>query len=155
MSNSTIDRLRTELAKEDYASLVSSQDYVAIASLLNELPLVDNPTPRQQVPLVPSIDELYRAITPSEAVDVYKQLPTLLSDIRNALIARNTLFLESYFAISSASGLISNESLGKVQALLVRTQPDPTYQAKVPGDSIAHTLGIFPVTSSQVQEALN
>ena len=52
-------------------------------------------------------------------------------------------------------GLISPESAGKIQALLEATEDDPGYQQYIKSESRAQQLGIYPVSSFEVQGALN
>jgi hypothetical protein len=152
MTNARIEIIKEELTKEQYALLVEDQDYPVIANQLNEKPLIPNPTPQATVPKIPAILELFGAIAPVEAIEIYK-IPGLVGDIRTAAETRNKAALEAYFTI--VSGLLSEKSKTAITALLNQTQLDPNYRAQINGQSKAELLQIYPVTASQVQEALN
>ncbi|QLE42269.1 hypothetical protein FD723_18795 [Nostoc sp. C052] len=147
-----IEILKSELAKSEYTALVQSQDYPAIASLLNKKPLIPNPVGQITVDKLPTILELFAAITPAEAIEIYK-IPGLVADIRVAADSKNKASLQAYLVI--VSGLLSQQSKDAVQILLNQTQLDPNYQSQIPGQSKAEQLGVYPVSPSQVQEALN
>jgi hypothetical protein len=54
-----------------------------------------------------------------------------------------------------AGGVLSQSSYDAIIAKLGETEPDPSYQSQIPGQSRAEDLGVYPVNASQVQEALN
>lgn len=147
-----IEILKTELASNQYQSLVVAQNYQAIANQLNNRPLIANTATQQTVPLIPSIENVYAAITPEEALTLY-QIPGLVDGIKQAITLASLPDLQIYFAIASTK--LSTQSQINVQALLAKTQLDPNYQSQVPGQSRADQLGIYPVNSAQVQAALN
>lgn len=147
-----IQIIKTELTNPSYASLITVQDYVGIANLLNQIPLIPNPVAQATVDKLPGILDLFGAIAPAEAVEIYK-IPGLVQDIRTATETSNKAALQAYFVI--ASTLLSQQSQTAVQTLLNQTQPDPNYQSQISGQSRAEQLGIYPVSPSQIQEALN
>lgn len=149
-----IEILKTELAKPEYAELVNveQQNYPAIAQLLNNKPSIPNPVPQEAVWKCPTILELFGAITPTEAIELYK-IPWLVADIRTSIDLKNQANLQAYFLMIQA--LVSAESQANLQALLTATQLDPSYQSQIPGQSKAEELGIYPVNEIDVQGALN
>lgn len=147
-----IEILRVELAKPEYDDLVAAQNYPAIAQLLNNKPLIPNPTPQETVWKCPTILELFGAITPTEAVELYK-IPGLIADIRTSIDLRNKPNLEAYF--SMVQSLVSPTSATNLQALLNATELDHSYQSQILGVSRAEELGIYPVSEVDVQGALN
>ena len=54
-----------------------------------------------------------------------------------------------------AGGVLSQSPYDAIIAKLEETEPDPSYQSQIPGQSRAEYLGVYPVNASQVQEALN
>lgn len=150
--NNRINILKTELQKSTYADLIVQQNYPAIASILNNAPLIPNPLQQSMIWNCPSILELFAAITPNEALQIY-QIPNFVADIRMAIdqSAKDSLF--AY--LEMAKTLISETSRNKLENLLGMEQPDPNYQPQILGRSIAETLGIYPVSESEIQEALN
>jgi hypothetical protein len=150
--NHNIEIIKTELANPSYVSLIAAQDYLGIANLLNQKPLIPNPVTQATVAKLPGILDLFGAIAPAEAVEIYK-IPELVGDIRSATQIGDKAALQAYFVI--ASSLLSQQSQTAVTTLLNQTQLDPNYQSQIPGQSKAEQLGIYPVTPSQIQEALN
>jgi hypothetical protein len=144
--------LKTELQNEQYADLVDSQDYQAIANQLNYQPLILNPLPQGKVWKCPEMLDLFGALTPGEALELYK-IPNLVSDIRLSVDLRSKDNLMAYLMI--VQGLISAESASKIQVLLEATEDDPGYQQYIKGESRSQQLGIYPVSSFEVQGVLN
>lgn len=151
MTNKT-EILKTELAKPEYQELVALQNYPAIAQLLNNRQIAPNPTPQSDVWKCPTILEVFAAITPTEAIELYK-IPGLVADIRMSLDSKNQANLEAYFLM--VQSLISTESQANLQTLLTATEPDPKYQSQILEQSKAEELGIYPVSEIDVQGALN
>ena len=151
---SKIEILKTELTKPEYADLVNvdHQNYPAISQLLNNRPLIPNPAEQQTVWKCPTILQLFAAITPSEAIELYK-IPGLISDIRTSIDLKNQANLQAYFLM--VEGLVGAGSQANLQALLNDVEPDPNYQLQISGQSRADELGIYPVSDIDVQGALN
>lgn len=120
--------------------------------MLNQKPLIPNPSAQITVDKLPSILELFGAIAPAEAIEIYK-IPGLVQDIRTATQIGDKAALQAYFVI--ASSLLSQQSQNAVGTLLSQTQLDPNHQLQIPGQSKSEQLEIYPVTPSQIQEALN
>jgi hypothetical protein len=148
-----IDILKTELNSIEYADLVKSQNYPAIADLLNNRPSIPNPVPQANVPKIPTIEEVITLVKPQEvfAISETKTYDRVLDALRQknlTLIIGNTQTL-------LAGGVLSQSSYDAIIAKLEETEPDPSYQSQIPGQSRAEDLGVYPVNASQVQEALN
>lgn len=129
-----------------------SDNYPAIAALFNERQQVPNPAQQQQVPKRLGIRDLFAAITPAEARALY-MIPGFRDDVQKAAEAGDRVALQMYVAIAAPD--LSQQSLTALAALMQATEADPAWQATVPGDSVAMTLGVAPVTAADVQEALN
>ena len=127
-------------------------NYPAVAALFNERPQVANPAPQQQVAKRLGIRDLFGAITPAEARALY-MIPGYRDDVQKAAEAGDRVALQMYVGIAASD--LSQQSLAALAALMQATEPDPAWTATIPGDSIAMTLGIAPVTAADVQEALN
>jgi hypothetical protein len=127
------------------------QDYPAIAAALNARPMIENPTARQIVPKTFTINDVFHAITPVEALELYK-IPNFRQDVERALAQHDMTGIQNYMMI--ASSLLSPESLGKLGTLMVATEDDPNWQATIAGDSIAMVNGWGRVTEHDVQAAL-
>lgn len=143
--------IRTEIdSNSDMQAL--GDNYPAVATLFNDRPQVPNPAQQQQVPRRLGIRDLFGAITPTEARTLYK-IPGFRDDVQAAAEAGDRVALQMYVAIAAPD--LSQQSLTALAALMHATEADPSWTETVPGDSIAMSLGISPVTAADVQEALN
>jgi hypothetical protein len=147
-----IDIIAQELEKPEYSSLAAAQDYPGLSQQLNQKPLINNPTPQADIPKPITILELFNCVTPQEGLEIYK-IPNLKPDIDHAIA--NSLRQNLAALLAIVSQLISEESSGKIQALLSEEIPDPSYQPQISGQSRAEELGIYPVTNEDIQSALN
>ncbi|MFM6870775.1 MAG: hypothetical protein ACKPKQ_12395, partial [Dolichospermum sp.] len=100
-----------------------------LASKLNDKVLVDNPLPQQQIPILPTLEEALGIVTPEEQFAIaetwtYDRLLSSISQQRWDLVAVNLKTLKN-------GQLLSEDSYGKIIALLQKTQPDPNYQTQV------------------------
>ena len=100
-----------------------------LTSKLNNKVLVDNPLPQQQIPLLPTLEEVLGIVTPEEQFAIaetwtYDRLLSSINQQRWDLAAANLEILKN-------GGLLSEDSYKKLIALLQKTQPDPNYQAQV------------------------
>lgn len=150
MKATEIVRLR-ELIEDSPELMALGQDYPAIAAALNARPQVDNPVGRQKTPRGFTINDVFQAITPVEALDLYK-IPGFRQDVERALAQNDRVGLQNYMMI--ASSLLSVESQVSLGALLSAEEDDPSWQATVTGDSIAMAQGWGRVTEHDVQAAL-
>ena len=144
--------IRDELELSEYSVLVTAQNYPAIASLLNNKPLIDNPVPQEEIPKQLTLVDLFQSITPVEAVDIFK-IPGLLDRIEGVVNANDRVNIGILFEIVKT--FISQDSKDNLTALLALTEPDPNWQSQIPGLSRAEELNIYPVNEQEVQEALN
>lgn len=150
---SRIEILQAELANTEYAGLVQSQNYPAIANQLNNRPLIVNPVTQTNVPKIPTIEEVVTLVTPQETFAISET--RTYDRVLDALRQRNLTWIIGNTQTLLAGGVLSQSSYDAIIARLQETEPDPNYQSEIPGQSRAEVLGIYPVTSSQVQEALN
>ncbi|MFM6604590.1 MAG: hypothetical protein ACKPH3_11015 [Dolichospermum sp.] len=100
-----------------------------LASKLNDKVLVDNPFPQQQIPVLPTLKEALEIVAPKEQFAIaetwtYDRLLSSINQQRWDLVAVNLETLKN-------GQLLSEDSYGKIIALLQKTQPDPNYQAQV------------------------
>lgn len=145
------DIIKAEI-QSNAAMIALGDNYPAIAALFNARPQVANPAPQQQVPKRLGIRDLFGAITPVEARALY-MIPGFRDDVQEAAESGDRVALQMYVAIAAPD--LSQQSIAALTALMQATEADPAWTATVPGDSVAMTLGVAPVTAADVQEALN
>lgn len=145
------DIIRAEI-NSNAAMQALGDNYPAIAALFNARPQVTNPAQQQQVPRRLGIRDLFGAITPAEARALY-MIPGFRDDVQTAAEAGDRIALQMYVAIAAPD--LSQQSIAALTALMQATEADPAWTATVPGDSVAMTLDVAPVTAADVQEALN
>ena len=150
--NTILNVLTEELKDSSYSPLVASQDYEAIAHQLNETPMIPNPTPQQQAPHIPSIEEALVLVSPTEAFAIAetKTFDYITDGINRRYKEQVVINLQ----ILVAGNVLSQSSLDLLMQELDKTDPDPNYQSLIPGVSRAKELNIYPVSSSMIQEAL-
>lgn len=122
-----------------------------LASKLNDKVLVDNPFPQQQIPILPTLEEALGIVTPEEQFAIaetwtYDRLLSSVNQQRWDLVAVNLETLKN-------GQLLSEDSYGKIIALLQKTQPDPNYQAQV-WLSPAENAGFEDVLVNEIEELL-
>jgi hypothetical protein len=144
--------LRTELELPEYEQIVATQNYPAIATLLNNRPLINNPVPQEKIPKQLTLVDLFQAITPQESVDTFK-IPGLLDRIENVVNANDRINIAILFEVVKT--YISQNSKDNLANLLALTEPDPNWQSQIFGQSRSEELNIYPVNEQEVQEALN
>lgn len=128
------------------------QDYPAIAALLNATGTMPNPDAQGNVPRRLGMLDLYAAIQPAEALQIY-QLSALKDDVETVLRANDRTAMAALLSI--VAGLLSVESQAAIGGLLEATEKDPDWQATVSTPSRAAVLGWLPITAAQVQDADN
>lgn len=154
MNKQRLTILAAELAKSDYADY--GQDYPAIAAALNERPSIANPTPQGTIPKPLNLHVILGAIATTDAAAVPGLVQAhgpILDRIDRALADNNREATSDYFFIIS-SGL-NDAAKTAVQTLLAQTEPDPSWQSTVAGDSVATTLGLPVVSEMDVQLCLH
>ncbi|MFM6307566.1 MAG: hypothetical protein ACKPGB_04745 [Dolichospermum sp.] len=122
-----------------------------LASKLNDKVLVDNPLPQQQIPILPTLEEALGIVTPEEQFAIaetwtYDRLLSSINQQRWDLVAVNLETLKN-------GQLLSEDSYGKIIALLQKTQPDPNYQTQV-WLSPAENAGFKDVLVNEIEELL-
>ncbi|MFM6023757.1 MAG: hypothetical protein ACKPER_12645 [Dolichospermum sp.] len=122
-----------------------------LASKLNDKVLVDNPFPQQQIPVLPTLEEALGIVTPEEQFAIaetwtYDRLLSSISQQRWDLVAVNLETLKN-------GQLLSENSYGKIIALLRKTKPDPNYQTQV-WLSPAENAGLKDVLVNEIEELL-
>ncbi|MFM6280229.1 MAG: hypothetical protein ACKN9K_17935 [Dolichospermum sp.] len=122
-----------------------------LASKLNDKVLVDNPLPQQQIPILPTLEEALGIVTPEEQFAIaetwtYDRLLSSVNQQRWDLVAVNLETLKN-------GKLLSEDSYGKIIALLQKTQPDPNYQTQV-WLSPAENAGFKDVLVNEIEELL-
>jgi hypothetical protein len=150
---SRIEILQTELANIKYADLVKAQNYPAIVGLLNNRPLIANPDTQTEVPKIPTIEEVITLVKPQEVLAISET--KTYDRVLDALRQKNLTWIIGNTQTLLAGGVLSQSSYDAIIAKLEETEPDPSYQSQIPGQSRAEYLGVYPVNASQVQEALN
>lgn len=142
--------LRAELANDPtgkgYAAL--GQDYGAIAKLLNDVPMIPNPTPCDNVPKRWTLADFLAAPTAQETISIL-QLPALIPYIDNAVSSNDRTAMAKL--LNLIAPMLSAQSRANVQAMLDATEPDPTWQATIAGVSRAAELGLSMVRNEDVQ----
>lgn len=122
-----------------------------LASKLNDKVLVDNPLPQQQIPILPTLEEALGIVTPEEQFAIaetwtYDRLLSSINQQRWDLVAVNLETLKN-------GQLLSEDSYGKIIALLRKTKPDPNYQTQV-WLSPAENAGFKDVLVNEIEELL-
>ena len=121
-----------------------------LTAKLNDKVLVDNPEPQQQVPQLFTMEEIQECCTPEEKLSIYK-IPNFVSDVGNACASKNLFGL--YILLTIIRNEISTESYAKLENLLKRTIPDPTYESKLL-KSPAELAGFGLILVNEVEELL-
>ena len=140
-----------ELIEDSPELLALKQNYPAIAGVLNARPWRENPVMRTKTLKRRTINEIFQAITPAEALELYK-IPNFRADVERALASGDEVGLQNYLMI--ASSLLSVGSLAALGELLQETEDDPTWTETMAGDSIAMERGWGRGTEHDVQAAL-
>lgn len=131
-------------------------NYEAIAAKLNAPTSIANPvTAAPQVAAPVSLKQVMALVPAAEMVQVYKVMPQLIPDLRNAIDNNDREYMAVLLTIAATSTVISAATVTKLQTLLGSTAPDPTWSATVAGPSLAAAAGLGTVTAAMVQRELN
>ena len=131
-------------------------DYQAIAARLNAPTTVANPViSAPQVAATVSLKQIMALVPAAEMVQVYKQMPQLIPDLRNAIDNNDRDYMAVLLTIAATATVISAGTVAKLQTLLGSTVADPTWSATVAGPSLASAAGFGTVTPAMVQRELN
>jgi len=132
----------------------TNPDYEGTARLINAVPMVPNTEPQQQVPVLPTLQEVMLLVTLQERYDVavsplYDKILYAVSNNRfdwvidnlTTLLGGNVISQDSYDALMTA---LNNPAL--------LTIPDPNYQPLIPdpAGSLAKQNNLDFVTAGQV-----
>jgi hypothetical protein len=123
-----------------------------LTSYLNDKVLVDNPQPRQQVPVITTLEEVSDKVTDTEVFSIgeteaYKRILDAINQNRPDWIVGNLTTLKR-------GGKLSQESYDVILALLQRTDLDPDYQSQIL-ISPAELAGYGVILVSEVEELMN
>jgi hypothetical protein len=123
-----------------------------LTSYLNDKVLVDNPQPRQQVPVITTLEEVSDKVTDTEVFSIgeteaYKRILDAINQNRPDWIVGNLTTLKR-------GGKLSQESYDVILALLQRTELDPNYQSQIL-ISPAELAGYGVILVSEVEELMN
>ena len=144
-----------ELIDAHCGDLVLVQDYPAIAERLNAPTTKDNPAKEPaQVAAPVTLKSVMELVPPAEMVVVYKTMPQLIPDLKAAIDQSDREYMLALLTIAATAQVISAETIGKLQELLVATVDDPSWSATVAGPSLATAAGLPRVTSVMVQAVL-
>ena len=131
-------------------------NYQAIADKLNAPTTIVNPVAAApQVASQVSLKQVMSLVPATEMVQVYKVMPQLIPDLRNAIDNNDRDYMAVLLTIAATSTVISAATVTKLQTLLGSTVPDPTWSATVAGPSLASAAGLGTVTAAMVQRELN
>lgn len=147
--------LKTEITQDEYADLRDAQDYEGIAAALNLISLVDNPVRQTNTPKRLTLGGIFSTIAATTPADVAKLalIPGWIVDrAEEAINANDRESMANYLAIAGSQ--LSAGSKAALAALLAEVEPDPSWQAYIAGQSVAQSLGLGVVTSSDVQRVL-
>lgn len=138
------------------------QDYPAIADRLNALTTIANPrageTEKITTPVAITLDSLMALVPPAEAAAIYAKLPSLITNLQQAIDAGNRQWLGYLLQVAAdpTNGAISAQTVAALTPLLTAmetitvTRPDT-----IAGPSPAQAAGLGTVTAAQVQAACN
>ena len=131
-------------------------NYQAIADKLNAPTTIVNPVAAApQVAAPVSLKQVMALVPAAEMVQVYKIMPQLIPDLRNAIDNNDREYMAVLLTIAATSTVISAATVTKLQTLLGSTVPDPTWSATVAGPSLAAAAGLGVITAAMVQRELN
>ena len=131
-------------------------NYEAIAARLNAPTTIANPVAAApQVAAPVSLKQVMALVPAAEMVQVYKQMPQLIPDLRNAIDNNDREYMAVLLTIAATATVISAGTVAKLQTLLGATEPDPAWTATVAGPSLASAAGFGVITPAMVQAAVN
>ena len=131
-------------------------NYEAIAAKLNAPTTIANPvTAAPQVAAPIALKQIMALVPAAEMVQVYKIMPQLIPDLRNAIDNNDREYMAVLLTIAATSTVISAATVTKLQTLLGSTVPDPTWSATVAGPSLAAAAGLGVITAAMVQREPN
>ena len=131
-------------------------NYEAIAARLNAPTSIANPVKvAPQVAASIALKQIMALVPAAEMVQVYKVMPQLIPDLRNAIDNNDRDYMAVLLTIAATATVISAATVAKLQTLLGATVADPTWSATVAGPSLASAAGFGVITPAMVQAAVN
>ena len=143
-------------------------DYVGAAAFINNVPMVQNTEPQQQIIKFPTIEEIFLKVPPAEGFRI-QSAGELINNVKEAIDTRNFASLVYGFLMIESQKVelnISDTTIAKLRTFLGTydevtqwftpdTIPDPNYQALVPdpNGSLAQQNGLSRVDAGQVHLA--
>jgi len=141
--------LATELQDAKYANLLADQEYEAIAALLNDRPIIDNPDPQPSVPRQFTWATFVDLLTVAERLALYSDYGNFAVDLRRALEANDrTELLALWAAIKT---VMVPATVTAVEAAFAESVPDDSWPPTILGNSRATGLELPRVRPADVQ----
>lgn len=123
-----------------------------LTSKLNDKVLVNNPESQQQIPLLPTLQEVLALVTSQEAFQISET--RTYDRILEAFNQRNISNVITYLGVLKDGDILSESSYDKLITLLQKTQPDLNYQSQI-SLSAAELAGYGFILVSEVEELLS
>lgn len=137
------------LADPELEAATLAGQYQAVADKLNERPMVDNPVSYKMVPKPVSLVDVFGALENGDKAKVMSLPGWFIEHVERSLSANDRDTSAVHLALMSA--VLTAKSQGNIQALMGAKIRDPSWEAKVPGDSPAMAAGLGTVKASDVQ----
>lgn len=131
--------LKTELQNARYAELLALQDYEAIAALLNDRPTVDNPVAQPDRAKRFTWATFLALLTVAERLALYTDYGNFAGDLRRTLEQDDRVEMIALW--TAIKTVMLPATVTKVETAFAASEPDPTWSATIPGESIAMAHG--------------
>lgn len=138
--------LQTQIAK--FPDLSARE----LTALLNQKEWIDNPTPQQQIPKIPTLKELRESVLFSETLEFLK-LPEFMHRLESAFEQGNLDDINYYYQLAKKSNLLSEETKANLDLLINQTIPDPSWQERL-YISPAELAGFGVILVNEVEELI-
>jgi len=139
------------LSYPDLKAAAMDGQYEVVAKALNDQPLVDNPVGYSMVPKPFRMIDVFGALENGDRAKLLQAIPGwFIERVDRALAENDRESLGIHFAMMQ--GVLGATSRERLNALLKAKHKDPTWQAKVPGKSLAMSAGLPKVKPSDVQD---
>ena len=149
LNSQQLSILSTELNDASYSNLLADQEYEAIAALLNDRPVIANPTPQPDVSRTFSWETFLALLTIPERLAMYSTYGNFANDLRRTLEADDRgEMIALWDAIKT---VMVPTTVTAVETAFGQLVPDATWAATVQADSRATNLGLPRVTPADVQ----
>lgn len=134
-------------------------NYPAISAWLAYTPQVPNPQSQTQTPRRIAMLDVFTAVAGAAPADLAKAgtIPSWMIDrAEGAMASNDRTALGNWLVTIGATAALSQAATVALAALLAQTEPDPTWQATVPGTPRWQAAGLASApTAADVQQALN